>query len=274
MARAFWKGAISFGLVAIPVKLYLGTETHGIQFHLLHKKCLTRPHQVLHCDKDDEDITIKDTVRGYEYAKDQYVVLEEKEFSSLPVKTIRSIDIVSFVKADQIDPLYYYDTHYLEPDKAGVKPFTLFRDALIKMDRIAIAKVSFQRREHLCCLRPFEDSVILHTLHYAEDILPRTELAPPKTEVKKAELDMAISLINVMAGDFDPEQYHDDYRSALLKLIEDKIRGKKIVTAPAPEVKAELPDLMAAMKASIEAAKKKSAEPELIGAGAPRKKKK
>jgi DNA end-binding protein Ku len=255
MARAFWKGTISFGLVSIPVKMYVGTETHPIAFHLLHKKCLTRPRQVLRCDKDGEDITIKDTVRGYEYAKDQFIVLDEKDFARVPVKTTRTIDISGFVKASEIDPIYYEGTHYLEPENPGLKPFLLLRQALLDMELVAIAKVSFQRREHLCCLRPSEDSILLHTLYYSEDILPRTELAPPQLEIKPEELEMAKSLIRIMSGNFTPEKYRDEYRAALQELIEAKIRGKEIIQPPERAV-VEVPDLMAAMRASIEAAKK------------------
>lgn len=254
MARAFWRGTISFGLVSIPVKMYVGTEAHPITFHLLHKKCLTRPHQVLRCDRDNEDITIRDTVKGFEYAKDQYVVLDEKDFASVPVKTTRTIEIDGFVEGSQIDISYYNGIHYLEPDKLGVKPFLLLREALLKTDKVAIARVSFQLREHLCCLRPTEDSIILHTLYYQDEILPHTELAPPAQALKTEELEMAISLINVLSKDFDPSRYHDEYRIALQALIEAKIRGKEIT--PLPESAAEIPDLMAAMRASLLAATK------------------
>jgi DNA end-binding protein Ku len=257
MARSFWRGAISFGLVSIPVKMYVGTEPNPLVFHFLHKKCLTRPHEILHCDKDSEDITIKDTVRGYEYAKGQYVVLDEKDFARIPIKTIRTIDITDFVPSGAIDPIYYNDTHYLEPETIGVKPFLLLREALVNTEKVAIAKVSFQRREHLCCLRPSEDSVLLHTLHYSEQILPRTELAPARQEIKPEELKMAISLINIMSNDFVPEKYHDEYRIALQKLIEAKIRGKEIVLEAAPTT-TDIPDLMAALRASIESTRKQA----------------
>ena len=254
MPRAFWRGTISFGLVSIPVRMFVGTEAHPIAFHLLHKKCLTRPHQVLHCDKDNEDITIKDTVRGFEYSKDQFVVLDEKDFAGVPVRTTRTIEIACFVEASRIDIGYYNGIHYLEPDKLGVKPFLLLREALLKTDKIAVARVSFQSREHLCCLRPTEDSIVLHTLFYQDEILPHTELAPPKQELKKEELDMAISLVKVLSKDFDPSQYHDEYRVAIQALIEAKIRGKAIT--PLPEAPAQIPDLMEAMRASLAAVKK------------------
>jgi DNA end-binding protein Ku len=262
MARAFWKGTISFGLVSIPVRLFVGVATRPVELHLLHKKCLTRPKQVLRCEKDNEDISLKDTVRGYEYAKDQFIVLDEKDFAGIPLKTTRTIDILGFVRSNAIDPIYFNNTHYLEPDAPGVKPFLLLREALLATERVAVAKVAFQRREHLACLRPFEDSLILHTLYYNDEVLPRTELAPPKMEVKPEELDMAKSLIGVMVRDFNPEAYRDEYRTALQSLIEAKMRGQEIV-AP-KETPVAVPDLMAAMRASIEAARK-SAAPEASG---------
>lgn len=257
MPRPFWKGVISFGLVAIPVKMYVGAESKTLSFHLLHKKCLTRPKQVLHCDADDEYFSSKDTVRGYEVAKEQYVVLDDDDFSKVPVKTSHAIEIAGFVEAKEIDPLYYYGAHYIEPEELGVKPFHLLRQALEKTGRVGVAKVAFQRREHLGCLRPLQDGLALHTLHYQSEIVPRKELAPPEAEIAAAELDMAVSLINAMARSFRPEDYRDEYQDALRKLIEAKVKGEKIVAPAVPKV--EIGDLMAALRASIEAARKEPA---------------
>src|SRR4030042_1911493 len=183
MAKSFWKGVISFGLGAIPVKMYVATETRPLSFHLLHNKCLTRPKQVLHCDVDNEYFSIKDTVRGYEVSKDQYVVLDESDFQKVPIKTQRSIDIQCFIDSKEIDPIYYYGSHYIEPEELGVKPFQLLKAALEKTGRVGIAKVVFQRREHLGCLRPLEDILLLHTMHYENELLPRKEITPPQTRV-------------------------------------------------------------------------------------------
>lgn len=255
MARAFWKGAISFGMVAIPVKMYTATTIKTPAFHLLHKKCLTRPEQVLHCSTDEVYFTSKDTVRGYEYAKGQFVVLDESDFDRVRLKTLRAIQIQGFVNIDEIDRIYYSGSHYLEPEELGVKPFVLLRDALRKTNRAGIAKVAFQRREHLCALRPLEDVLALHTLHFSDEILPRDEIAPAKQNITPAEMDMAVSLINAMAASFDPEAYKDEYRGALQKMIKAKTEGKEIKLLKEPEVL--MPDLMSALRASIEAAGKK-----------------
>ncbi len=257
MSRAFWKGVISFGLVAIPVKMYVATDSKTLSFHLLHKKCLTRPKQVLYCEADNEYFNMKDTVRGYEVAKEQYAVLDESDFNKVPVKTSHTIDIFGFVEAKEIDPIYYYGSHYIEPEELGAKPFRLLREALEKTERVGIAKVAFQRREHLCCLRPLEDILVMHTMHFQNEIISRKEISPPKPKVSEAELDMAVSLIRAMAKTFQPEDYKDEYQQALKQVIEAKVKGEKVVAPVSPKV--EIGDLMAALRASIEAAKKEPA---------------
>lgn len=265
MAKAFWKGAISFGMVIIPVKMYLATASQAPAFHLLHKTCLTRPKQVLYCAQDNEYFSTKDTVRGYEYARDRYLVFKESDFDKINVKSTHAIEIVGFVKAEEIDPIYYYGSHYLEPEELGVKPFSLLREALVKTGRAGVAKVTFQRREHLCCLRPVEDIIALHTIHYTDEVLPRTELTPPKQELKKQELELAVSLVNIMARSFKPEEYEDKYRLALQQVIEAKLKGEEIKIPK--EKKVEIPDLMSALKASIESAVKSAEEREAVPAG-------
>jgi DNA end-binding protein Ku len=254
MAKAFWKGAISFGLVAIPVKMYVGTETKSLSFHLLHKKCLTRPKQELHCEKDNEYFGIKDTVRGYEVSKDRYVVLTEADFENVPLKTSHTINILGFVEEKEVDPIYFAGVHYLEPEELGAKPFQLLREALEKTGRLGVGKVTFQRREHLCCLRPLDDIIVLHNLRYAYEILPREEITAPKSKVADAELEMAVSLVKAMAKTFKPEEYKDEYHAALKKLVEAKMKGEKIIAPAAPKV--EMGDLMESLRASIKAAKK------------------
>lgn len=257
MPRAFWKGVISFGLVSIPVKMYVGTESKPLSFHLLHKKCLTRPRQVLHCETDNEYFSSKETVHGYEVARDQYVVIEESDFEKVPVRTSHTIDILGFIEAKEIDPIYFYGTHYLEAEDLGAKPFRLLREALVKTGRVGIAKVTFQRREHLACLRPLEEILALHTMHYESEIMPRKQLATPKAEVTEAELDMAVSLVSAMTKKFDAGAYRDEYREALRKVIQGKTKGEKIVALAVP--KADIGDLMAALRASIESARKEPA---------------
>lgn len=256
MARAFWKGAISFGLVNIPVKMSLAIQNKTPGFHYLHKKCLTRPRQVLYCEKDDEYFSTRKTVKGYEYSKGQFVVLDENDFEKVPVKTTRSIEISAFTRQDEIDPIYYTDAHYLEPEELGIKPFILLRDTLVKKGLVGIAKVVFQRREHLCCLRSKDEILVLHSLHFANEILPDDNLAPPTRKVSETEMDMAGKLVDSMTAGFKPEDYHDEYTLALLKMVKSRLKGVEVKAPEAPQ-ETEIEDLMEALKASIAAAGKK-----------------
>ncbi len=257
MAKAFWNGAISFGMVTIPVKMYVAAATHGISFHLLHKKCLTRPKQVLHCDEDNEYFGIKDTVRAYEYSKGRYAVIKDSDFEKVPVRTTHLIDITGFIKEAEIDPSYFYGTHYLEPEKLAVKPYCLLRETLRKSKRVGIAKISFQRREHLVCLRPLDNILALHTVHYQDEILPASKIEIPEVDITAAELKIAQSLVDVMTTTFQPDKYEDNYRIALEKIIAAKVQGAEVKAPPEPKVE-EIPDLMAALRASIEAAGKET----------------
>jgi DNA end-binding protein Ku len=261
MPRSFWKGMISFGMVAIPVRMYTASETRTISFHMLHKKCMTRIKQALYCPTDDEYVSRKDTVRGYEFAKGQYVVLTDQDFEKVPLKTAHSINILRFVEQKEIDPTYYNGSHYLEPEELGVKPFQLLKDALQKAGLVGVAKVALQKREHLCSVRPLGDILALDTVHYQQEIVPLNQFSPPKAEVTEEELDMALSLIKAMTGHFQPDKYKDEYQTALKQMVEAKIKGEKIVTPP--EEKIEVGDLMASLRASIEAARK---EPAMAGA--------
>ena len=255
MPRAFWKGVISFGMVAIPVRMSIATETKTLAFHYLHKKCLTRPKQQLYCPVDDVYFNVSETLRGYEYSKNQFVVFDEKDFEKVPVRTTHSIDIIGFVDAKEIDTVYYSGSHYLIPEELGLKPFTLLKTVLEKTGMVGIAKVAFQRREHLCCLRPMDKIIALHTLHYKEEILPVEELAPEQPKIAPAELSMATKLVEAMTTTFKPEDYKDDYSTAIKQMVEAKLKGVEI---KAPEIpKVEIEDLMKALRASLAAAGKK-----------------
>ncbi len=256
MAKAFWKGAIRFGMVVIPVRMYVATQSNRLQLHNLHKKCHTRPKQVWYCPVDDEYFTSKETVKGYEYARGKYVILSDKDFEKVPLKTKHTIEILGFVDSGDIDPVYYYDAHYLEPDELGVKPFSLLRAALMDTGRVGLAKVVLQRREHLCCLRPADDIMVLHTLHYAGEVRPAGELTPANEKPSDEEMKMAKTLIEAMETSFEPKKYRDEYQKALREVVRAKIEGEE-VEVPGPEEAAEVPDLMTALRESLEAAQEK-----------------
>ncbi len=271
MPRAFWKGAISFGMVNIPVKMYLATVSKTPSFHLLHKKCLTRPKQVLFCQEDNEYFTSRETVRGYEYAKGEFVVLKDNDFEKVPIRTTHAIDIQAFVSAEEIDPIYFNDAHYLEPEELSAKPFCLLREALRQTGKAGLAKVAFQRREHLGCIRPLDSVLVMHTIHYQDEIIPRKEITVPEKEFSKSELKMAESLIDVMVKKFLPADYHDEYQRALEEIIKDKLAGKETKVTELPKYE-EIPDLMSALKASIEAATRESATRPTVNSGGRAKK--
>jgi DNA end-binding protein Ku len=255
MPRAIWKGAVSFGMVSIPIKLYTATEEKDVSFNLLHKKDGARIKQQRYCPEDDAVVEWNDVVRGYEIGPDQYVVMEPEDFEKVPVDTTHAIEITDFVPAAQIDPIYYQKTYYLEPDKIGAKPFALLREVLKDSSLVALAKVTLRQKEQLCTLRVFENTIALETMLYADEIRSAQDLdVPEETAIGEKELAMAKSLVDMLTGDFEPEKYHDNYREALLELIERKAEGQEI-KRPAP-VAGKVTDLMEALRASVEAAKR------------------
>ena len=254
MPRSIWKGAISFGMVSIPIKLYSATDETDVSFNLLHKQDGVRIKQQRYCPADDAVIQWGDVVRGYEIGPDQYVIMEPADFDKVPVDTTRTIEITDFVPDAQIDPIYYQKTYYLEPDKVGGKPFALLREVLKDSKLVALAKVTLRQKEQLCTLRVYNDVIALETMFYADEIRSTEELEAPDVTVSEKELEMARSLVQMLTGEFEPEKYHDAYREALMELIEAKAEGQEI-KRPKP-VASKITDLMEALRASVDAAKK------------------
>ncbi|MDD5082076.1 MAG: Ku protein [Dehalococcoidales bacterium] len=256
MSKAFWKGAITFGMVVIPVRMYTATEDKVLRTHYLHKKCFSKPKQTWYCPVDEEYFTAEDLVRAYEYSEGQYVTLDDSDFKKVPVATTHAIHILGFVESQEIDLTYYRNSYYLEPEELGVRPFRLLAETLRKTKRLGLAKVAFQRREHLCCLRPLDGLIALHTMYYHDEILPWRELVPPEQEITPEEAEMANTLVTAMAMKFTPEEYQDEYRQALQRIIEAKVKGEEVKVPRTPKI--AVPDLMSALKASIETAKRES----------------
>ncbi len=259
MARAMWKGAVQFGLVTIPVKLYLATESKGISFNMLHKDDLSRIQMKVWCPVEDEPISRSETVKGYEYAPGEYVVVTDEDLEKVPLKTVRSIEIEQFTKAERDDNAVRFvkSAYYMEPDKIGRKAFYLLKSVLEDEGLTAICKVVIKDREALAALDPFGDTMLMTTLHWPDEIRSTGELDLPEEDFdfKPAELAMARQLVESMTGDFDPAQYKDEYREALEKIIEAKVEGKETVEIEEPEESGKLIDLMAALEASVSAAK-------------------
>jgi DNA end-binding protein Ku len=255
-----WKGAIQFGLVTIPVKLYLATESnYQVRFNMLHEKDLSRIQMKTFCPVDDEVISRSDTVKGYEYAPDQYVVITDEDLEKVPLKTVRTIEIEQFTKADPEDSntRFVKQAYYLEPDKIGRKAFYLLRSVLEDEGLTAICKVVIKDREALAAMDPFSDTMLLTTLHWPDEIRSTKELDLPDDEFdfKAAELAMAKQLVSAMTGEFEPENYKDEYRDALMKVIEAKVEGHEAVAPEPVEEGGNLIDLMAALEASVKATK-------------------
>ncbi|MFL5674313.1 MAG: Ku protein [Chloroflexota bacterium] len=260
MARAMWKGAIQFGLVTIPIKLYLATESKGISFNMLHKEDLSRIQMKVWCPVEDEPISRSDTVKGYEYAPGEYVVITDEDLEKVPLKTVRSIEIEQFTKAERDDAAVRFvkSAYYVEPDKVGRKAFHLLKAVLEDEGLTAICKVVIKDREALAALDPLDDTMLLTTLHWPDEIrsVKELDLGDEKYEFKPAELTMARQLVSAMTAEFDPSQYKDEYREALESIIEAKVEGKETVALEEPEESGKLIDLMAALEASVNAAKK------------------
>ncbi len=260
MARAMWKGAIQFGLVTIPVKLYLATESsYQVRFNMLHEKDLSRIQMKTYCPVDDDVISRSDTVKGYEYAPDKYVVITDEDLEKVPLKTVRSIEIEQFTKADRDDTntKFVKQAYYIEPDKIGRKAFYLLKSVLAEEGLTAICKVVIKDREALASLDPFADTMLLTTLHWPDEIRSTKDLDLPEEEpdFKPAELAMAKQLVSAMTGEFEPEKYHDEYREALMQVIEAKMDGHEAVVPEPVEETGNLIDLMAALEASVKATK-------------------
>ncbi|HEY3368213.1 MAG TPA: Ku protein [Symbiobacteriaceae bacterium] len=247
-----WKGSISFGLVTIPVKLYTATEDKDLSFHLLHDECRTRVQYKKWCPNCDREVAGDEIVRGYELDRGRYVILTDEDFESIPLVSARTLEIVDFVRLDQIDPVYFDRTYYLEPGEGGAKAYALLRRAMAETGRIAIARVVIRAKESLAAIRVFENGVLaLETMHFPEEIRSTaglTGIAQP--ELQPQELEMAKGLVASLAGDFRPERFQNQYRDALLSIIEAKAAGAEIEPAPAPE-RGKVVDLMDALRASI-----------------------
>ena len=257
MARSMWRGAIQFGLVTIPVKLYLATETSSIGFNLLHASCLNRIQMKVYCPYHDEVIPRSETVRGYEWSKGKYVVVTEEDIDAVPLKTMRAIEIEMFVPTSRESGAQFVkQAYYLEPEDVGAKAFYLLKTVLSDEGKSAICKIVLKDREQLDALNPFNSTMLLTTLHWPDEVRSINELNLPEAqmEIKPAERKMAEQLVASMTGDFSADDYKDDYRQALMAVIEAKVAGEQPVAATKAEP-TKITDLMAALEASVAAAR-------------------
>jgi len=254
--KAVWKGAMGFGMVSVPVKLYSATEEKTVHFNQLHKDCGGRISLPKTCTSCGEKLEASEIVKGYPIGDDQYVLMEEADFAALPVKSLKTIDVVAFVEGNQIDPRHFDKSYFISPDEAGGKAFSLFLQAMAKVNLVGICKLGYLQKEHLSTIRAYGGVILLQTLHYADELRNADEVAPKLVDVSDKELEMGITLLQTLqTPTANLDQYQDEYRNTLLKVIEAKLNGVTLtVETPQEEPKMDLVDaLMASINQSQQA---------------------
>ncbi|PYK24330.1 MAG: Ku protein [Verrucomicrobia bacterium] len=256
MARAIWKGSISFGLVNIPIALYPATRREELKFRLLRKSDLSPVNYKRVAEKDGSEVPWDQIVKGYEYGKAKYVVLRDEDFQRVDLEATQTVDIQDFVDQEEIDPMYFYKPYYLEPQKGGDKAYALLRDALKETHKVGIAKVVIKTRQYLAEVKPEDGALVLELMHFADELADPEKLhVPRRMEAGKREMNMAKSLIGSMTSKWQPEKYKDDYREALMEVIEEKVEagGKEIEEKPRKAPKpTKVIDLVSVLQKSLE----------------------
>ncbi|WP_261564822.1 Ku protein [Frankia gtarii] len=255
--RSVWKGVISFGLVSIPVRLYSATQERDVAFHQVRRSDGSRVRYRRVAEADGDEVNYADVAKGFELPDGQTVVLTDEDFANLPLSTSRAIDVLEFVPLEQVDPIYFAKSYYVEPDRTGAKPYVLLRDALAESGRVALVKIALRQREQLATLRVRDGVFVLETMIWPDEVRePDFPFLDEHVEVRPQELAMAASLIDTLAADFDPGRFSDEYRTALQSVIDAKIAGRAVVSPPVSPQKEPVGDLMAALRASIAAARR------------------
>jgi len=253
MPHALGSGTISFGLVSIPIKLYTSASSQSVAYNLLHAKCGSRVRQQYVCPLDNEVVERGDLVKGFEFAKDQYVRVTDAELKALEGEASKIIDIAEFVPLDRVDPIYFEKTYYLGPDKGGEKAYRLLAEAMAKSDRVALAKFVMRGKETLVLIRAAQGGLMLHTMYFADEVRDFGEIDKgASAKVREGELELAVKLLGELANDaFEPERYTDEYRQRVLDLVQTKVEGKEVVAAAPRAERGHVIDLMEALKTSL-----------------------
>ncbi len=251
MAASVWSGYLTFGLISMPVKLFSGARSSGISFNMLHRDDLSRLKQQYVCLADGKVVERSEIVKGYEYRKDEYVVIEPEEIKKIEPKTAKTMEILEFVKSSDVDPVYFESSYYMIPDEAGRRPYALLTKALQESEYVAIAKLTMHNREYTVFLRPHEGGMMLHTMYYAEEVRKVEGFGAPDVELKDAEVKVAHQLIEALAAEWEPEKFHDEFQDNLKNLIQTKLEGGKIAEVEKPKKLAPVVDLMSALKQSL-----------------------
>jgi DNA end-binding protein Ku len=261
LASTVWKGHLTFGLVSLPIKLFTAARAETISFNQLHRTDHSRVKQVLFCQAEDKPVPRSELVKGYEYEKDRYVVVDDEDIKKMAPKTAKVMEILEFVKQDEVDPIYFESSYYMAPDDAGEKPYALLFEALKKSGFVALAKITMHNREHVVILRPSGQGITLHTMYYEDEIRKTESFRTDTSAVKEKELNLALMLVESLAAPFEPGKYHDTYRQNLRVMIDAKIQGQEVV-APMEAQQTKVIDIMEALKASLAGLKKPAAAEE------------
>src|SRR5260370_7067010 len=251
MASTVWKGHLTFGLLSLPVRLYSAARSETVSFNQLHKSDHSRVKQVLYCQAEDKPIQRSEIVKGYEYEKDKYVVVEDEEIKKVAPKTAKTMEVLEFVKAAEVDPIYLESSYYLAPDEGGEKPYALLFEALRQSGYVGVANIAMHNREHIVILRPGSKGILLHTMYYPDEIRQVEEFRTDTSTVKPKELELAKTLVESLQAAFEPEKYKDNYRENLQAMIKAKVEGKEIVETAQPTHKAPVIDILEALKMSL-----------------------
>jgi DNA end-binding protein Ku len=251
MAASVWSGYLTFGLISMPVKLFSGARSSGISFNMLHRDDLSRLKQQYVCLADGKVVDRSDIVKGYEYRKDEYVVIEPEEIKKIEPKTAKTMEILEFVKSSEVDPVYFESSYYMIPDEAGRRPYALLTKAMEESEYVAIAKLTMHNREYTVFLRPHDGGMMLHTMYYKEEVREVEGFGAPEVELKDPEVKVANQLIAALAAEWDPEKYHDTFQDNLKNLIQTKLEGGTIAEVEKPKKLAPVVDLMSALKQSL-----------------------
>ncbi|HEX2273805.1 MAG TPA: Ku protein [Acidimicrobiales bacterium] len=262
MPRPIWSGAISFGLVNVPVKLFSAVSPKDVRFHQIDAKSNSRIRQKRVSAATGEEVPFEQIVKGYELGPDTYVTISPEELEALDPKATKTIDIEDFVDLDMIDPIFYERPYYLVPDKGGTKAYALLREAMRETNKVGIARVVLRTKQYLAAIRPKGDVLVLETMLFPDEVVPDDELDVPRDEVEVSDREqkMARQLIDSLSSEFEPDKYHDEYRERVLELIEQKASGQEIVVEEPTEEPTKVVDLMAALEASLAAVKKDKGE--------------
>lgn len=271
MATTVWKGQLAFGLVSFPVKLFSAARSESVSFNQLHKSDNSRVKQVLYCQAEDKPVPRSEIVKGYEYEKDRYVVIDDEDIKKVAPSTAKVMEILEFVKTAEVDPVYFESSYYMAPDAAGEKPYALLFDTLKRTGYVGIAKVAMHNREHIVIFRPGNHGLLMHTMYYSHEIRKVEEFRTDTTLVKDKEVELAQMLVESLAAPFEPDKYTDTFRDNLQALIEAKVKGQEVVAPPTAEP-TKVIDIMEALKQSLMIAKKPATSAtEITETAAPKK---